>query len=71
VLRFHDGNVTAVAHLPGGRLATGGQDGRVAIWEADGLRPVFATPHGSSQVAALAVAPEGANSRRASGTERS
>jgi cytochrome c len=59
VLRFHDGNVTAVAKLPGGAVATGGQDGRVAIWAPEGLEPVFATPHGSSQVAALAVSPDG------------
>jgi cytochrome c len=59
VLRFHDGNVTAVAHLPGGGVATGGQDGRVAIWEAEGTRPVFATPHGASQVAALSPSPDG------------
>jgi DNA helicase-2/ATP-dependent DNA helicase PcrA len=31
VLRLHAGAVTAVALLPGGRLATGGQDGQVAI----------------------------------------
>ncbi len=59
VLRFHDGNVTAVAHLPGGMVATGGQDGRVALWETGGLRPVFATPHGRAPVAALSVAPNG------------
>ena len=59
VLRFHEGNVTAVAHLPGGRVATGGQDGRVAIWEAEGLRPVFATERGAAQVAALSLAPDG------------
>lgn len=59
VLRFHDGNVTAVLHLPDGRMATGGQDGRVAIWEADGLQPVFSTEHGASQVAGLSVAPDG------------
>jgi cytochrome c len=60
VLRFHDGNVTAVAHLPGGRLATGGQDGRVAVWEPGARTPAFATEHGSSQVAGLSVAPDGA-----------
>ncbi len=60
VLRYHDGNVTAVIHLPGGGMATGGQDGRIVIWDTDGLRPVFATPHGSSQVAGLSLAPDGA-----------
>lgn len=59
VLRFHDGNVTAVAFLPAGRLATGGQDGRVALWEAGALTPAFATGHGASPVAALSVAPGG------------
>jgi len=65
VLRFHDGSVTSVAHLPGGGMATGGQDGRVAIWGPSGLQPVFATPHGASQVAGLSVAPDG--SRLAAG----
>nr|WP_280859494.1 c-type cytochrome [Pararhodobacter sp. SW119] len=64
-MRFHDGNVTAVAHLPDGRLATGGQDGRVAVWDRDGREPVFATPRGTAQVAALSVAPDG--SRLAAG----
>lgn len=60
VLRFHDGNVTAVALLPGGRFATGGQDGRVALWEAEGQAPAIATERGVSPVTALAVAPDGA-----------
>ena len=55
VMRFHDGNVTAVALLPGGGFATGGQDGRVAIWAPDGRTPLRATPHGVSPVSALAV----------------
>lgn len=60
VVRFHDGNVTAVALLAGGRHLTGGQDGRVALWDAlgDARTPVFSTPHGISPVSALAVSPD-------------
>lgn len=54
VVRFHDGNVTAVALMSGGRHLTGGQDGRVALWAGAG-DPVFATTHGVSSVSALAV----------------
>ena len=57
VVRFHDGNVTAVALMSGGRHLTGGQDGRVALWAGAG-EPVFATPHGVSPVSALAVSPD-------------
>ena len=60
LVRFHDGNVTAVALMSGGRHLTGGQDGRVALWDAsgDGRTPVFATPHGVSPIAAMAVSPD-------------
>ncbi|MDG3041253.1 c-type cytochrome [Roseicyclus marinus] len=60
VVRFHDGNVTAVALMSGGRYLTGGQDGRVALWDAavEGSAPVFATAHGVSPLAALAVSPD-------------
>lgn len=60
VQRFHDGNVTAVGFLMDGRLATAGQDGRIALWQGETRAPVFATPHGASPVSALAVAPDGA-----------
>lgn len=60
VVRFHDGNVTAVALMSGGRHLTGGQDGRVALWDGagDAHDPVFATRHGVSPVSALAVSPD-------------
>src|SRR5262249_23934680 len=32
VLRFHDGAVNAVAFLADGRIATSGEDARIAIW---------------------------------------
>lgn len=59
VLRFHDGNVTAVAGLPSGDLITAGQDGRVAVWNRDGPAPAFVTRHGTSPVSALAVSADG------------
>lgn len=59
VLRFHDGNVTAVAGLPSGDLITAGQDGRVAVWNGDGPAPAFVTRHGTSPVSALAVSADG------------
>src|SRR5882762_6828956 len=33
VLRFHESAVNAVAVLPDGRIVTGGEDGKVAIWQ--------------------------------------
>ena len=56
VLRFHDGNVTAVAILSDGRFVTGGQDGRVAVWADTDQQPALVTAHGVSPVSALAVA---------------
>jgi len=59
VLRFHDGNVTAVVVLPDGRFVSGGQDGRLALWGEAAQAPVLATPHGVSPVSALAASPDG------------
>jgi len=59
VLRFHDGAVTATAFLPDGRLATAGQDGRVAIWEAVGTSPRIVTAEHRAPVGALAATPDG------------
>src|SRR5919109_5525400 len=33
VLRFHESAVNAVAVAPDGRIVTGGEDGRVAVWQ--------------------------------------
>src|SRR3981081_1491185 len=34
VLRFHQSAVNAVALMPDGRIVTGGEDGKIAIWQA-------------------------------------
>ncbi|MCC5956064.1 MAG: hypothetical protein JJU07_08170 [Natronohydrobacter sp.] len=59
VTRFHDGNVTAVALLPDGGFVTAGQDGRIALWQADGRAPDFATEPGVSAIASLALSDDG------------
>jgi cytochrome c len=63
VLRFHEGAVNAVAALPGGGFATGGEDGRIALWPASGLATGSVPQriiegHGGA-VAALAVSADG------------
>lgn len=64
VLRLHDSAVNAAIALPGGRFATGGQDGRVALWRAGSDRPVRVMGPGGeghdAPVAALAASPDGA-----------
>ncbi len=35
VVRWHAGAVNALAALPGGRFASGGEDGRIALWGPD------------------------------------
>jgi cytochrome c len=58
VLRFHESAVNAVAFGPNGRIITGGEDGRIALWApGGGLRPRARRPHRA--VVALAVSPDG------------
>ncbi len=54
ITRAHDGAVTAVQPLAGGGFASGGQDGRVAIWGA-GPEPLRLEQWHQMPVGALAV----------------
>ena len=59
VLRFHDGAVNAVALLKDGRIATSGEDGRVAIWTPGATAPSTVLEGHKAPVVALAVSPDG------------
>jgi WD40 repeat protein len=56
----HDGRAKAVAALPGGRVVSGGHDGRVLVWDPDlpGAGPVELGRH-DRRALALAVLPDG------------
>ena len=60
VMRFHDGSVNAVSVLPDGRIATAGQDRRVALWTPGADRPATVLAGHEAPVVALAVSPNGA-----------
>ncbi len=60
VLRLHEGNVTATAFLADGGYATGGQDGRVALWAAEAITPRQVTHEHQAPIAGLALSPDGA-----------
>jgi len=59
VIRFHDSAVNAVAILPDGRLATGGEDGRIAIWRPGFGEPIQLFIGHTAPIVALAVSPDG------------
>jgi cytochrome c len=58
VLRFHASQVNAVAALPGGRFATAGEDGKVAIWGLAGGSPLKVLTGHAGPVASLTVSPD-------------
>ncbi len=59
VLRFHEGAVNAVALLKDGRIATSGEDGRVAIWTPGATAPSTVLEGHKAPVVALAVSADG------------
>jgi cytochrome c len=60
VLRFHDGAVNAVAILGADRIATAGEDRRIAIWSVGSDQPNNILEGHEGPIAALAVSPDGA-----------
>jgi len=66
VLRFHDGAVNAAVLLADGRVATGGEDGRIAVWRFGRDEPDAVLEGHGAPVVALAVSPDGASIASAS-----
>jgi cytochrome c len=58
-LRFHAGAVNAVAFLADARLATAGEDARIALWDAGRDAPSRILDGHTAPVAGLAVSPDG------------
>jgi cytochrome c len=56
VIRWHQGAVNALVALPDGRLASAGEDARIAIW-AEGEAPALLLEGHSEPVAGLAARP--------------
>jgi cytochrome c len=59
VLRFHDGAVNAVTFLKDGRIATSGEDARIAIWQPGEQQPQRVFTGDTAPIVSLAVSPDG------------
>ncbi len=59
VMRFHESAVNAVAYLPDGRIATGGEDGRIAVWQPDQTVPALTFQGHTAPIVSLAISPDG------------
>ena len=59
VLRFHQSAVNAVALTPDGRTVTGGEDGKIAIWQTGSPTPQQVLEGHVAPVVSLAVSPDG------------
>lgn len=59
VLRFHESSVNAVLWLKDGRLVTGGEDGRIAVWKPGVQKPQKTFQGHTAPIVALAVSLDG------------
>ena len=59
VLRFHEGAVNAVVVLQDGRIATSGEDARIAIWQPGQDKPAIVLQGHTAPVVSLAVSLDG------------
>jgi cytochrome c len=59
VLRFHESAVNAVALAPDGRIVTGGEDGRIAVWQPGLPTPTKVFEGHTAPIVGLAVSPDG------------
>lgn len=59
VLRFHESAVNAVAILPDGRVATAGEDARIALWQPGQSAPARVLQGHGGPIVGLVVAPDG------------
>jgi len=59
VLRFHEGAVNTVIFLEDGRVATSGEDARIAIWRPGDDTPMTVLQGHTAPVVGLAVSPDG------------
>jgi cytochrome c len=58
-LRFHEGAVNCAVFLIDGRVATSGEDARIAIWRPGDDKPTAVLQGHSAPVVGLAVSPDG------------
>src|SRR6059036_3866544 len=66
VLRFHEGAVNAVVFLRDGRIATSGEDARIAIWTPGEPRPAKVFEGHEGPVVGLSLSPDGSTLASAS-----
>lgn len=59
VLRYHDSAVNAVVLAPDGRIVTGGEDGRIAVWQPGEAVPARTFEGHTAPIVSLALSPDG------------